>query len=442
MAKTPFSVVNIDLCLACSGSPLSGSRRPGASLNVHEKTEANSDLPSKLSPDSGEDEVFRTSCCARPICAACLRANSRLARYVPCLACLGGVKVVAGPSNLVTRQSYQGHVNTGVGGNLPGKHMDLDVNLNGALRDGDVFVVGDGDDEVGDESEPHDQDQIDSPPAYGEIASWARDASPKLSSSTPPFPQSLSEDAMRIRGQERIDFDPEIIRQIQKDPTSTSASGKADPHYIRKDDTLRGLALRYKVDGRVLCKLNNLPPSTLSTTPHLLHTRTVLVLPPSAKPVLSIVENGLKLSIDKEREHEIELEKTAKRLQLITKEEDWRIARAYSVLAESSSSSSARFQKDLRSVLKETEKQPEDDTENEKKHMYRNGEKVHSTTGTTTSTLQERALDAYLEDDAWETRERVAGRRPPSEMAHMVGKGVLGRLSGQGVGRNKRLFGA
>ena len=30
------------------------------------------------------------------------------------------------------------------------------------------------------------------------------------------------------------------------------------------------------------------------------------------------------------------------------------------------------------------------------------------------ATMQERALDAYLEDDAWEARERAAGRGPPS----------------------------
>ena len=47
------------------------------------------------SPPSKADAPFRTRCCAKPICAACLARNPRLRDYDPCLACLGGVRAAA-----------------------------------------------------------------------------------------------------------------------------------------------------------------------------------------------------------------------------------------------------------------------------------------------------------------------------------------------------------
>ncbi|EJD37732.1 hypothetical protein AURDEDRAFT_116704 [Auricularia subglabra TFB-10046 SS5] len=50
------------LCLSCSSSPA----------------------------PKGAEPPFRTSCCERPICAACLQRTPRLREYSPCLACLAG----------------------------------------------------------------------------------------------------------------------------------------------------------------------------------------------------------------------------------------------------------------------------------------------------------------------------------------------------------------
>ena len=96
-----------DLCLACCSS-----------------------LPTK----AVSGNVFTTQCCNRSICSQCVTSNPRLARYNPCLACLGGVGVIAA-------------------GNNPA----VGDNIDGSIRDEDNFVLGDDEDEEGDG---------DAPPAY------------------------------------------------------------------------------------------------------------------------------------------------------------------------------------------------------------------------------------------------------------------------------------
>lgn len=58
-------------------------------------------------------------------------------------------------------------------------------------------------------------------------------------------------------------------------------------HYLKPEETLLGLSLKYGVEGPTLCRLNRLPISTLSTTPHLVHTLPFVLLPPGASPSTS-----------------------------------------------------------------------------------------------------------------------------------------------------------
>src|SRR6202042_2257232 len=84
-------------------------------------------------PPSKSSQIFTTNCCNRPICPACLSSNPRLARYDPCLACLGGVGAI-------------------FAGNSKGKQISgQNINVDGAVRDEDTFVLGDDEDESGDE---------------------------------------------------------------------------------------------------------------------------------------------------------------------------------------------------------------------------------------------------------------------------------------------------
>ncbi|KAH8103703.1 hypothetical protein DFH11DRAFT_1884045 [Phellopilus nigrolimitatus] len=289
------------LCLACSGC-----------------------IPAREQPTA-----FRTPCCARPVCAACAATNPRLLRYDPCLACLAGVRAVA-----VAAQ-----------GRLPPPPTTTTTNLDGALRDADVFVLGD--------EEEEDDDDVRGaagagpprtpPPAYRETDAPA-----------PPAPDAPAE--------------------------------RPGTHRIQREDTLRGLALKYAVDGRALCRLNGLPPSTLSTTPHLLHTRAVLLLPPHAHAPAPALprKDAPGASSSSSRA----LECAAARLQRVTHEADPRVARAYVALA----SSPSRSPSPSPPPPGEKEKQGNDSADSP----------------------ADRAVRAYRADAAWEASERAAGRGPPS----------------------------
>ncbi|KAG1733629.1 uncharacterized protein EDB91DRAFT_1148502 [Suillus paluster] len=236
-----------------------------------------SSLLPKFDPD-----LFMTECCSRPICPACISSNPRLRNYNPCLSCLGGVGVVSSASARNIRAA--------------------------TVRDEDIFILGDDED---DEGEAH------------ELAP----ASPISKVAPPAYPLPVSSSSSLIS-------ESTLITQ-----TSNASAGHAEVvvadkqcipsrYYINPKDTLQGIALRYGVNGRELCRLNNLPPSTLSTTPHLLHTRTFIVLPPSAKS-LSVTQDA-----DLDARARRVREKATRRLQMLTKEVDWRVAKAYVALAD------------------------------------------------------------------------------------------------------------
>lgn len=89
------------------------------------------------------------------------------------------------------------------------------------------------------------------------------------------------------------------------------------------------------LQGRELCRINNLPPSALSTTPHILHTRAFITLPPSARfPGGAQNVSAAAQAKDIERERRLARERAEKRVQTLTKEVDWRVAKAYVALAD------------------------------------------------------------------------------------------------------------
>ena len=114
-------------------------------------------------------------------------------------------------------------------------------------------------------------------------------------------------------------------------------------------------------------------------TPHLLHTRSFLILPPTSKPHPSL---KLDSAEEKAREDKLVRERAEKKLQMLTKEVDWRVAKAYVALAD-------------------------DEEEQEEFHTKQKelGEGGSSATG-----LESVAIGRYLDDDEWERGERSAGR--------------------------------
>lgn len=280
-------------------------------------------------PPKPDANLFITKCCARPICPTCITSNPRLRSYNPCLSCLGGVGVVSSafPRNIRAAN-------------------------NDTVRDEDIFILGDDED---DDDEAH------------EIAS----VSPTSEPAPPAYPLAFSSSSSLTN---------ESILITQTSDASAGHAGVVitdeqyipSRYYINPRDTLQGIALRYGANGRELCRLNNLPPSTLSTTPHLLHTRTFIVLPPSAKSFSNAdTDAGARRA----------REKAEKRLQMLTKEVDWRVAKAYVALA--------------------------DDPDEEAVYGFKHKE----TGGIGGSTLEARAADQYLEDQEWEEEQRRAGKR-------------------------------
>ena len=155
--------------------------------------------------------LFLTNCCARPICPTCLAHNPRLARYDPCLACLGGVRAVG------TAQSA----------------AEAPRNINAAVRDEDVYAIGD------DEDEDFDPGQV----ATG--SSDSSDNTPAPSTPPPPYASQLTtEDS----------GSPTLLHSTASsqgnDTNEKEEESTASRYYIRKGDTLLGIALRHGVDVR------------------------------------------------------------------------------------------------------------------------------------------------------------------------------------------------
>lgn len=132
-----------------------------------------------------------------------------------------------------------------------------------------------------------------------------------------------------------------------------------------------------------LCRLNNLPTTTLSTTPHILHTRTTILLSPTSKPPQE------DLAITEARR----VERAEKRLQMVTKEADWTVAKAYVALAQDPNASAKEKPDNWERGLRGTS---------------------GSVSGGTSqkTTWESDAIEQYLEDEEWEEQERKVGRGP------------------------------
>ncbi|EMD34093.1 hypothetical protein CERSUDRAFT_159540 [Gelatoporia subvermispora B] len=313
------SEIASSLCLACSSS------LPPRSLRF---------------PDG---DIYVTRCCKRPICPACISSNPRLARYDPCLRCLDGVAAVGGSSLLMAK-----------GNSSP---LARTPNIDGSVRDEDVFVLGD---EGGEDSE--DDNEIPEP----------------TTDTVTPTSEMLGDAPSSAVGPEASQVDTETLSQPMP-----------SRYLIQPRDTLLGIALKVGVDGHTLCRLNNLPPSALRTTPHLLHTRTYLNLPPS------VIAPSQQLSADSpDAVARRTRERAEARLQSLAKERDWRVARAYVAIANIP-----------------------DPEENFKRKESGSLRKRNSKAGDTftpevegAQPLEHRVLDHYMDDNDWEERERTEGR--------------------------------
>lgn len=198
------------LCLACSSSlPPRLWKRTTVLVQQQGAQSGQTTTFESSSGRRGSDSelLFVTRCCGRPICPSCLTSNPRLARYNPCLACLGGVGAV-GTKKLPVQ---------GLGQYPPVTASNVD----GAVRDEDVFVVGDED-----EDGASDTDDGEAAKAPG-VASL------------PPGPPEPDIQARPYAETDKPD-----------EPTEPPDSDQGSPgrYDIRPDDTLLGISLRLGVE--------------------------------------------------------------------------------------------------------------------------------------------------------------------------------------------------
>ncbi|KXN91702.1 hypothetical protein AN958_12554 [Leucoagaricus sp. SymC.cos] len=301
-----------------------------------------------------------TQCCKQVICESCIRANPRLATYEPCLVCLGGVGASQG-----TSQSQEV---------LP--KPSNSAKTNPYLANETMFVLGDDSDEDAEEQDPNSDKPASSspspqPPAYQEVVDPPTDIGGLQPLPVMPSPH-----------------EPDATPSLTPN-TPVLSSVASQKYYINPSDTIHGIALRFGMDARDLCRVNRLPFSTLSTTPHLLHTRVFLTLPPSSKPIP--LQYALSEEDQATRNAQRAKERAEKRLQMVTKEVDWRVAKSYVALADN-----PECEEDMASMCKE-----------------RPDMKVPiSNHAAGPSLVESRAVDMYLEDEEWEQNELNAGRSP------------------------------
>jgi len=132
-----------------------------------------------------------------------------------------------------------------------------------------------------------------------------------------------------------------------------------------------------------LCRLNDLPTTTLSTTPHLLHTRTTILLSPTSKAPLEDPALGEARRV----------ERAEKRLQTVTKEIDWRVAKAYVAIAQDS----------------DPPEMPEKKSGNHEGGL-RKTPFLAPERPSQRGAVENEAIDRYLDDTEWEEQERKEGR--------------------------------
>ena len=189
------------LCLACSSS-----------------------LPPETTNDAST-AIYITKCCRRPICPSCISFNPRLARYDPCLFCLGGVGLVG----MNRPSSSQGQRSVDIPTSI------ADVNINGEVRDQDTFILGDDDEEEDNEEERPEFDGgasifIPPPPLYESIVDpWKEEKSPH------------HENATLTSNSTSLTEEP-FTKPIEPDNT------RPYKYYIDRSDTLQGLSLRFGID--------------------------------------------------------------------------------------------------------------------------------------------------------------------------------------------------
>ncbi|KAI3478433.1 hypothetical protein L1887_59640 [Cichorium endivia] len=231
--------------------------------------------------------VYVHGCCGRKVCAACLDRNARLATFCPmCEDAHAAFR--KGPRSDVTRAGQ----------------VVFDAESALAQQDDDVAPP------------PYTESGRQDPPASAFVLEDGEDSLQKIASSSESASASekrkatpaLLRQASKASAEAEIDTAPQratsrddasadvrtdslVAHRRKVDPHEASPSeptssrrgdGETRQYWLRNIDTLAAIAIRFGVSTHELCLLNALPRAVLSTSPHLLHTRTFILIPAHA----------------------------------------------------------------------------------------------------------------------------------------------------------------
>lgn len=266
--------------------------------------------------EGGDVELKRCiihSCCSRPVCASCLNERPRLATF--CVRCEGAQHALrrGGPREDVIRAGQvvfdfdkvmdDEMKDDQIGEDVQNTQIDQNHNRQSmpppaysqAIQT-DTFVLEDDEDKSDDaiisQVKPLDSKwnstkpsvvhgQVDASKAANGINTVAQARSSPLKES---LQSALNSKANRSDVQ-TFQPDPMAPKRSTKSAellSNNDTSGLTRQYWLRPNDTLMSLSLRFRVSATALCKLNELPLSTATSTPHLIHTRKFLLIPEGA----------------------------------------------------------------------------------------------------------------------------------------------------------------
>lgn len=145
-------------------------------------------------------------------------------------------------------------------------------------------------------------------------------------------------------------------------------------HQLRRTDTILSVARQYAADPHELLTLNDLPPSVMSTTPHLLRTRKTLVISRRRVSDKAHLHPSESQPEDEETCQKRQREREVKRFQLVTKTVDPGVGRAYLSLEDEVDALDSQYQGETKE----------------------GGKKISA------PRAEERAVGRYWEDEDWE----------------------------------------
>ncbi len=168
-----------------------------------------------------------------PYAPNCLNTNPRLSRYHPCLSCLAGVRAVSSSGGSGTLSKARGS------SKVPSDN-DERFNLDGSLKNEDLFALGD------DEDEDFDEENGD-----GRDAAREKGSRGGSRASSPPPAYRIAEQPTSTQTQDS----PEILfdASIPDEKVDNVVFEAPKRHYIQKSETVLGIAFKYKVDVSFLC---------------------------------------------------------------------------------------------------------------------------------------------------------------------------------------------